>query len=265
MSARPAGVVVWSGRSRIDGSPIVAIITGLGKPSRNSKTGPMAQLWVLHAEMHPREAILTGADRSVCGGCMHRGGIDPATGRHGYKRTCYVRIDQAPAAIYKTYARGGYPAVSPAEAARLLAEAGRPIRLGAYGDPALVPVSILRRLVAAAGGGTGYTHQWRKKWAQPYAGLLMASADTLQDRQDARLAGWRSFYVRALTDTSPVTGAVECAAERETRPLTCAECRMCAGTRSGTVTGAVDIFITVHGAGARAFTPEPAAEHLTAA
>ena len=52
------------------------------KASRNPKTGPMVQLWILRADVHPMEAISTGTDSSICGGCKHRGA-------NGRERSCY--------------------------------------------------------------------------------------------------------------------------------------------------------------------------------
>ena len=40
----PNGAIIYRGPSMLDGSPIVAILTGIDKPSHNPKTGPMAQL-----------------------------------------------------------------------------------------------------------------------------------------------------------------------------------------------------------------------------
>ena len=60
------GFIIYEGRSAIDRAPIVVILTGL-KPSKNSKTGAMLQTWILRADMHPLEALRTGADRAICG------------------------------------------------------------------------------------------------------------------------------------------------------------------------------------------------------
>ena len=65
-------VVVYEGPSELNGAPIVAIITGLVTPSTNTKTGPMAQLWILDATTEPHVAVKTGEDESVCGDCPAR-------------------------------------------------------------------------------------------------------------------------------------------------------------------------------------------------
>ena len=66
------GAVIYHGPSAIDGGPIVVIATGLTVGSANSKTGAMIQTHIMRADVDPLTALRTGADVSVCGGCMHR-------------------------------------------------------------------------------------------------------------------------------------------------------------------------------------------------
>jgi len=236
-------MIIWEGPSAYDSSPIVAILTGLERPSQNRKTGAMAQLWILRQDVAPLDAIRTGADDAICGTCPLRG---DGTGKG---RACYVNVGQAPTSVWHAYRRGSYDWIADLdEAARLLAD--HSIRLGAYGDPAMLPFHVVQRLALAAIGWTGYSHQWRKldpKWAQ----YLMASADTVADRRDARAAGWRSFYVVPMgTDLDAIPHAVECAATRSRTPLKCNACFMCHGTRDSGHVG-VDVVIEAHGAGAK--------------
>ena len=84
------GLVLHEGPSPIDGEPIVSIAT---LHSNNRKTGDMVQIWILRQDMAPMEAIKSGGDRSICGGCPHRG--------TGTKRSCYVNVFRAPAAIWQ--------------------------------------------------------------------------------------------------------------------------------------------------------------------
>ncbi len=83
------GAIVWSGNSRIDGSPIMAIVTGLRTASANPKTGDMIQTWIIRSDMHPLEAIKSGSDYGICGSCIHRGSYDEF-GNPIDPRTCYV-------------------------------------------------------------------------------------------------------------------------------------------------------------------------------
>ena len=63
------GVVLYDGPSLIDGSPIVAIATGLIWPSLNRKTGDMVHVWIMRADTPPVEAFYTDRGKSVCGDC----------------------------------------------------------------------------------------------------------------------------------------------------------------------------------------------------
>lgn len=237
------GAVVWRGASPIDGAPIVAVVTW---HSANRKTGDMAQVWIIREDIHPLEALASDADVSVCGGCPLRGRT--VDGKR-VERACYVDIAKAPAAVWRKLAAGGYPDMDPASVALILS--GRAVRLGAYGDPGLVPYAVLSALVAHARRWTGYTHQWRTI-SSAYSGLLMASADSVADRRKARLLGYRSFYVAPVgTDLAGQDGVMECANTRTRNPLQCVDCGACGGTRQGAAARAVDVAIIAHGQGAR--------------
>ena len=67
--------ILWAGRSAIDGSPIALVATGLGRSSRNEKTGGIVQTWIIRTDMSPTDAVATGADAAICGDCPHRGQI----------------------------------------------------------------------------------------------------------------------------------------------------------------------------------------------
>ena len=240
-----SGVVVWEGASPVDGAPIVMIVTGIDGKSANRKTGDMAQSWILRADIAPVDALKSGVDASICGDCPLRGSVVDGK-RVG--RACYVNVGQAPQSVWKAYKRGSYARVSPLEAADLLE--GKGVRLGSYGDPAMVPLAVLLAVVSKARMWTGYTHQWRT--IDPvYAGLLMASADSVEDRRAAREAGWRSFYVVPATTEALPAKAMVCAADRERNPLQCSDCGACAGTRQGSAVNAVDVVIRAHGGGAK--------------
>src|SRR3546814_21009444 len=68
------------------------------------------------------------------------------------------------------------------------------IRLGTYGDPAAAPRSLWTVALSQAAGWTGYTHQWRNIDAA-WSKLVMASADSVTDMQDAHALGYRTFRV----------------------------------------------------------------------
>ena len=242
MAINKNGLVVWRGASEIDGAPIVMIVTGLTSKSQNSKTGAMMQTWILREDVDPVEAMRRNFDVSICGDCPLRG--NQVDGKR-VGRACYVNVGQAPRSVWECFNRGNYREATPQEAAELIN--GRAVRLGSYGDPSLVPFEVLDALASGSKMRTGYTHQWRSKDPR-YASLLMASADTVEDRRDARLAGWRSFYVIPKGAAKPA-GAVECASTRDLNKRDCDTCGMCSGVKGDKV--ATDVFIAAHGAGAK--------------
>ena len=239
MASKDTGAVIWRGASRWDGAPLVVIVTW---ESSNKKTGNMAQTWILREDVAPLEAIESGADASICGECPHRK-RQHADG--SWRRTCYVNVGQAPRGVWASYRAGNYPTLSPAEAGERLA--GRGVRLGAYGDPGMVPLEVWSALTEHARVRTGYTHQWRDL-GDVWASMVMASADSVSDRREARERGWRSFYVAPVGE--PVAeGSVLCLSEA--RGTSCLDCGACGGTRGADYV-AVDIFINAHG-GSKAF------------
>lgn len=218
--ATPNGAVIYRGPSLIDGAPIVAIATKLKRSGKaNSKTGEMVQTYILRADIHPVEAIRTGADSSICGDCVHRG-----DGFEG--RTCYVSPNGF-GSVYRAYAGGSYPEASPDDVAKLIR--GRMVRLGTYGDPAAVPSKVWRALVKHSEGWTGYTHQWRKRFAQGLRKLCMASADSAGDAILAHAKGWRTF--RVADSKAPSVGReIVCPASKEAgKLLQCIDCKACDG------------------------------------
>jgi len=212
------GAVIWEGRSLLNGKPIVCIVTGLTQPSANEKTGDMLQTWILLRDVHPGQAVQTGADRAVCGSCPHAGG-----------NSCYVQVWRAPAGIWSAYKAGSYLKQDASVVAQKAA--GRAIRLGAYGDPAAVPSHVWQALLSHTDRWTGYTHQWRKR--PDLAKWLMASVDSDAERADAQSRGWRTFRVMPARGWTVGRSEVMCPASEEAGKLTvCADCRLCSGTAS---------------------------------
>jgi hypothetical protein len=217
------GMVLWEGPSRLDGSPIVALATFR---TNNRKTGPMIQTWILPAEEDPLAAVRSGADAAVCGGC-------PLRGVGGKGRACYVNVLKGgPWSVWRSWRAGQYPGASD----RLLGlyVAGRPVRLGAYGDPVAVPLGIWTTLLGWAGGHTGYTHQWSRMDSQDYASILMASVETPEQRREAAALGWRTYRIMGEAER-PARGETWCPASAEQgHRISCSECLLCDGAaRSG--------------------------------
>jgi hypothetical protein len=217
---RPQGLVLYRGPSLLDGKPIVCVAVGFARRSRNAKTGRrFLQTFILRSDVDPVQAHARGRDSSVCGDCVHR-----------TDGTCYVNITQAPLSVWRAFKRNAYPRFSHHQHARLFK--GRLIRLGAYGDPACVPLSVWDSVVPLCEGRTGYTHAWRS--CDPaYAAYCMASCETPDDRQEAMGRGYRTFRVRTASQGLE-PGEFECpASEEQGRRLSCEQCGACWGNDGG--------------------------------
>ena len=168
--------------------------------------------------MSPVDAVMSGADESICGNCIHRA-------INGKKRSCYVNVGQAPFNIWRAWKNNKYPQVKPLDFGEYYSRY-RSIRLGAYGDPAAVPLRVLHDLMYHDWvGHTGYTHQWRD--CDPrYANYLMASVDTEAEYWEAKADGWRTF--RTLTpDDSLTDGEISYPASDEAgKRTTCDRCKL---------------------------------------
>lgn len=220
------GCLIYEGPSLLNGAPIIAVLT---YGSNNEKTGGMHQLWILSRDVAPVEATHTGADDAICGDCPHRG---EANGEKAVNRSCYVKVFQAPNAIWKKYQRGGYPRAAHAEVEQLCSENAKGVRLGAYGDPAALPVSLLETLTRRAQMWTGYTHAWKKGIA--IQEFCMASADSVEEAERAVSEGWRTFLVTpkgaGLRAKRVSSSAMICPASHEMgQTLTCDRCGACSG------------------------------------
>lgn len=240
------GIVLYEGLSSYDNKPIVAIAT---LKTSNRKTGDLIQTWILRSDVNPVEAVKTQADSSICGSCIHRGTYSSIESKM-MNRSCYVNVGQAPLGIYKAYQRGNYrKGLTDEQLATTLS--GRLVRLGSYGDPAVLPYEICEKLVKFSVGNTGYTHMW--KLCDPrYSNLLMASCDTEADFEEAHKRGWRTFRVRGEGDLL-LPGEFECpASTAQNNRLTCEQCLACSGTRSGKLGNrAGNVAIVVHGSAAK--------------
>ena len=228
--------IVWRGLSQLDGvTPVCVVLTD---GSANRKTGGMCQAYILVDRANPHTAWTQGRDSAVCGDC-------PLRGRKGEtKRRCYVSFATGLSSIGKRLEAGLIPEIPMWRAHEMLV--GRSLRLGAYGDPAAVPLYLWETLTNACRTWTGYTHQWRNPAHAGLARLCMASCDSEADRVLARSMGWRTFRVRR--DGPIGDREIMCPASDEAgKRTTCERCGLCAGTSRA----AKDVTILDHGPGAR--------------
>jgi hypothetical protein len=217
----PNGYIIYRGPSLLDGAPIVVVaITA----STNEKTGNMVQTYIMRDDVKPTDALKTGEDSSVCGDCKHR----PINGG-----ACYVRVFQGPLVVWKGVHLGRYPVATPEQVGKMVA--GRMVRLGSYGDPMAVPANVWEALTAHAEGHTGYSHQWQNEGIDEghkarVMALCMASADSAEEAEAARLANVRYFRIRTA-DEAVSKGEFVCPASEEAgKRKTCATCGACNGT-----------------------------------
>jgi len=233
--------VLYEGPSEIDGSPIVAIANGFRRPSGNKKLGEnLIQTWILCADLHPLDAIVTEADYAICGACSLRG---IATPKRVKNRICYVAPGLAPYNIWRQWRRERPASLSMRKIRTVFTNRG--VRLGSYGDPVAVPLRIWRAVTSKAVCWTGYTHQWRNCDAG-YQRWCMASCETEQDRNEAHALGWRTYRTTAQNSIEArQVGEIVCPKSKEGGgKTTCDRCRLCSGIDGH---GQKDVVITLHG------------------
>ena len=216
------GFVLYRGPSLIGDGDIVAIAT---LESKNEKTGDMVQVWILPEHDDPLAALHNGTNDGVCGNCPLQG--TRVDGRME-NRVCYVNLGQAPLGIWRAYKRGSYPMFNRAVDQPMLED--REIRIGAYGDPAALPTSLVKYLASVGSSWTGYSHQlfWiDQRRAKALAKYLMASCHTKAMDAEARRRGWRPFTAIAEGQTPP-ENSVHC--PHYTHGVQCRDCLLCQGT-----------------------------------
>jgi hypothetical protein len=115
---------------------------------------------------------------------------------------------------------------------------GKYVRFGTYGEPSLMPIELVDRIVAVAKSWTGYTHQWSKK--PEYAPYFMASTHTEDEERIANLIGYRSF----VASPTPISKFISCPASAEMGfKSNCSKCSLCSGTKGK---GAKSVIILEH-------------------
>ena len=224
------GFILYRGPSMLDGSPIVMI--GIMKTA-NPKTGDMIQTFILVDGMVPLEASKQGADKANCGDCRLK---------HNVGGPCYVNLGQAPHAVYKAYERGIYPVYVPELHSQFFND--RDLRMGAYGDPAAVPIEVWEHMIVITKGRTGYTHQlMHKGFNKKFIGICQISADSPKQALKYQAMGAKTFRVAKEGD-GLLEGEIQCPAD--THGTQCKDCLLCDGTQA-------NVAVLVHGARAGRF------------
>jgi hypothetical protein len=148
-----------------------------------------------------------------------------------------VNIGHAPLAVYDGVKRGIYDRGTVRDL-----PTDKPLRMGAYGDPASVPIEAWDG-VTTRKVWTGYTHQWKESFAAPFKALIMASCDSVAEAAEAASNGWRSFLVQSVGHQPPrALDTILCPSD--SHGTQCIDCGLCKGAASP---GAPSIYIPAHG------------------
>lgn len=223
--------IIYKGKSPINGTPIIAVISGLRTKSTNDKSGAMAQIDIMLENMHPWDAIKTGADEAICGYCPLRLQADG-------KRKCYVNVIFAQGGKYKTLSK--IPYISPEHLGLILSERSIGVRFGSYGDPATLPYELINTIRNACPSvtSTSYTHQWPEEWFDVrHFQYSMASVDHKNTVENLRSMYGRNVRYYRLTNNPNDLAKDEILCPSDTnkrgsngkRLVTCATCGLCSG------------------------------------
>lgn len=236
-------MLLYCGPSELDNQWIAVVASGYASKTVNSKTGRVLQTYIMRADVNPWEASQQKLDSSICGDCPHRWSLGGG---------CYVNL-RTVNNVWQAWRRGSYNNRKYQLAwQKFLENKGDwTIRLGSYGDPAAVPREVWDKLLEGAKGHTGYTHQWKKPQGQAVLDICMASVDTAEDAELCKTAGVRYFQVVPHdSKLADMVGSIECLSDA--KGLTCAECRICYGTKLDRVLAdrpqPVSVHIKAHGA-----------------
>ena len=229
-------VCIYDGPSQLTGHQrVIALVTGYAHKSANTKTGgEMLQGFILSAAAPPRVAAQTGADAAVCGSCKLRPVLQKIMSRDPDKKLpCYVDLVRGAGMAWRSWKAGNIWNISPAAAG---AKAPYPLRAGAYGDVAAVPLHIWDAFENASPykTGTSYTHAWAA--APEHAAYSMASIDPVNhpdiraSLDKAHALGFRTYRVDSKRNPiGLLEGEIYC--PEQTRGITCSSCLLCAGNR----------------------------------
>jgi hypothetical protein len=244
-----AGYIVYEGPSRLTKENIVCIVTGVGdkktEQTRNRKTGPQAQVWILCADVSPTQAINEGRDKDICGSCPLRGILqkneDGTTTNR--MRSCYVSVENAPRAVWQAWQDGNYEPLT--DDVRWESQS---TRLGAYGDPSVLPFTVCKDLISRGDGRhTGYTHS-KSSQAHPMRKMLMASVHSQEEARKLHEKGWRTFRTMSAGEELMPNEFICPASEEGGKRLTCDECGACSGVGfNESRLNAASVAIYVHG------------------
>lgn len=190
--------------------------------SKNKKTGSGIQIWILDATMHPIDSRRTGHDAvNQCKGCSFASG-----------NGCYV-TPLPISAIWRAWKAGVYSKlIYGTKDWNEFFDGAEFVRLGAYGNPSLIPLRMVKDIGKRAKNITGYFHDWHimpPSKAKAYGEYLMASCEK-DNWEKAQAIGLRTFTVCEKPEDSKVFG-IECIADVTNKRIQCKDCGLCDGNR----------------------------------
>jgi hypothetical protein len=188
--------------------------------SKNSKTGPVAGVWI------GRTLASAGAS---CGQCKIRpASLGGSGGCYAWRgRTVGALVAQSRSALSRRASPEAELRNSPASV----------VRFGVLGDPGSLPSRWYWRILRAIGSRwiVGYSHQWRRRAISRRSRHLLASCDDLGEADTAISAGWIPAAIvepgeapGRTVETPGGSTLVVCPEQRHPdRGITCATCRLC--------------------------------------
>jgi hypothetical protein len=248
---RPLGWEFYNGPSALDGTGIIGLLQPA--PSSNRKLGlPWFQAWILVRRQDPAGAQASGADAAVCGSCVFRPRSRRLKRKLGQElptsQPCYVVTVNGPGSMYRAWQAGRYDQFE--EGSVRVGDADN-LRMGAYGDPAAIPVEAWEpvvRLFPERNGRRrviGYTQQWLTcpDWFRQHC---MASVTSEGQAALASQLGWRCFRIRKRGERL-LPREFECpASDEQGHRLTCDRCMACHGSRMDKTLQAASVSIIEH-------------------
>jgi hypothetical protein len=197
-----------------EGDKIFAVLTGLTRNSENTKTGNMLGVSILPIAEKPSDSIKHKNDQAQCGGCALAAGTPGPW-------SCYVN----PVALNSVWAATVKKKVSKL-VDKFLQLNLTPVRLGTYGDPAFLPLRLLKKIIGNSGRRwTGYTHQW-ETCSPKYSAYMMASIDRTNSKADAIALGYRTYRILGELDT---LDSDEIMCPHNSHGVQCCDCKLCSG------------------------------------
>jgi hypothetical protein len=225
----PNGAILWEGPGP-DGAPLAAVATGLVVPSSNPKTGPMVQTWLMRSDMHPVEAMTTGADVATCNGCELRPFLVRMLPLKPGKKPpqCYVNMGMALNQVWKKLISNHYPRVEREDIPLLFA--GKSVRIGSFGNFSNAPEWLVPTILQQVSRWTMYEHNWQDALIPMHLALYsMASVSSPDNKVRANALGWRTFRVKRPEEPVMRDEIVCPASDEAGKRTTCDRCRLCRG------------------------------------